>query len=837
MATKWKNYSRAWYIKLIAWILVLSSFSGIITLVWYGKTKYSEFPNLSEEDYLLSSKLLIQTTQYSTALVEKVVYDSMQKKYSDEVIDAQMKNAYLTWKSNSGYVEFILESNENGKIYDISLSYLERDYEENSDKKIEKDLSYKAFEKEYPNLRSQLQECMETNLQEDNESNEEFLDFSSDFQYFVEEEENETEWKQKVEEYKTYPYYILYVKGTEIYHIQPMKDETIENDSNYEISDSNTVDSFRYAQIGDEESDMPFVWAYDEEENEVSGRADVVQIYRKWMAEETKKALNKVRIGIGLDEETVMSKQKELSDVVQMTRFTFVTSIICTLILCIGIVYLIVTTGWNDRDDMLHLNWFDNIWSEVQIGVLFFVIVGAIPFLSFILHERFYQPYYYEEYYGDSITMRYGANMIEYFGTPIACTIVILGSAIGALVAGTIILSQVRRLKARKYLKNSVASGFISIRVLKSISKKFIAVITGGKFTGKLVLLAIFVPIISATWMGLPFVIAFLLYLAYRYGEDIDCLQQGINVIRQGDLQHKIKIKHDNVIRDIANDVNSISDGLKNAIDSELRSERMKAELISNVSHDIKTPLTSIITYVDLLKKEEIENEVARDYILVIDKKAQRLKSLTNDLFDAAKASSGDMPVHLDKVNMQSLIQQSLGEFNDKLSKANLAIRVTAPEYPIYIKADGRLMWRVVSNLLTNVEKYAQAGSRVYLDVIEKKDTQQVELIIKNISAYELNVSAEELMERFTRGDESRSTEGSGLGLNIANSLVELQKGQFSLHIDGDLFKVVVTMPCYQEEEKRSNNKKATKEREKNMKSTTVTKNETMKQEKKVANS
>ena len=360
------------------------------------------------------------------------------------------------------------------------------------------------------------------------------------------------------------------------------------------------------------------------------------------------------------------------------------------------------------------------------------------------------------------------------------------------------ILSQVRRLKARKWL-----DGFVCIRFIRSIWRKiwniFYSIWTGGRIMTRMALLAVLVPILSATWFGLPFVIAFLIFFGHRYVKDFESLQEGVKKIRKGDLNYQIQTENESVIREVAEDVNAISEGLKNAIDSEIRSERMKTELISNVSHDIKTPLTSIITYVDLLKKEEIENEMAKEYILVLENKANRLKVLTDDLFEAAKASSGDMPVHLEKVNMQSFVQQSLGEFEDKFQEVGITMRVMMTEEPLYITADGRLMWRVISNLLNNVVKYSQAGSRVYLEVEEDTKDEQVIMTLKNISAYELNVSVKELMERFTRGDESRSTEGSGLGLSIANSLIELQNGRFEISIDGDLFKVKITMPVYRE--------------------------------------
>ena len=227
---------------------------------------------------------------------------------------------------------------------------------------------------------------------------------------------------------------------------------------------------------------------------------------------------------------------------------------------------------------------------------------------------------------------------------------------------------------------------------------------------------------------------------------------------------------------------------------NELKSERMKTELITNVSHDIRTPLTSIITYIDLLKNEQDEAK-REEYIEILEQKSQRLKILTDDLFEAAKATSGNIPVTLEKIELVSLITQGLGELDDKIREGNLEFKFNYTKNKVFIKADGRLFWRAVENLFSNILKYALEGSRVYIEIIEGEH--EVTLTIKNISAYELNISADELMERFKRGDESRSSQGSGLGLSIAKSLIELQKGSFKIEIDGDLFKAIIKIPKF----------------------------------------
>lgn len=258
--------------------------------------------------------------------------------------------------------------------------------------------------------------------------------------------------------------------------------------------------------------------------------------------------------------------------------------------------------------------------------------------------------------------------------------------------------------------------------------------------------------------------------------------------LARGELDRKTETKYMfGDIKEHAQDLNSIGDGMARAVEEKMKSERFKTELITNVSHDIKTPLTSIVNYVDLLKKEEIENDTAREYIEVLDRQSMRLKKLTEDLVEASKASTGNIAVDAAKLNVCELLLQSVAEYNEKLESSSLEPIIKMPETDVFIFADGRLLWRVFDNLLANICKYSQSGTRIYLDIL--KDGGKVVITFKNISRYPLNISAEELLGRFVRGDESRTTEGSGLGLSIANSLCELQGGKFSIFVDGDLFK------------------------------------------------
>ena len=270
-------------------------------------------------------------------------------------------------------------------------------------------------------------------------------------------------------------------------------------------------------------------------------------------------------------------------------------------------------------------------------------------------------------------------------------------------------------------------------------------------------------------------------------------LLKGIKAMCEGDLNKKIDTQYlYGSFKEFGEELNDLAEAAKEAARQQMKSERMKTELITNVSHDIKTPLTSIINFVDLLKKPHTEAE-GEEYLEVLDRQSQRLKKLIEDLMDMSKASSGNMTVVLMEVDAAEAVNQALGEFGDKLDRARLTPIFQHPEESMMIAADGKLLWRVLSNLLNNAVKYALPDTRLYVDLLELDGNAVISF--KNISREQLNVDAEELMERFVRGDTSRNTEGSGLGLNIAKSLVELQGGKMHLTVDGDLFKVTLSFP------------------------------------------
>ena len=282
----------------------------------------------------------------------------------------------------------------------------------------------------------------------------------------------------------------------------------------------------------------------------------------------------------------------------------------------------------------------------------------------------------------------------------------------------------------------------------------------------------------------------------YRENKAREGIVEGIEIIKNGEVRHQIDTSHlhgDNL--KLANSVNSIGIGIRKAVESSMKDEKLKTDLITNVSHDIKTPLTSIITYVDLLKREQIEDERIAGYLEVLDNKSQRLKQLIDDLVDASKISSGNINIQIETINFVELVRQAIGEFYENFEEKNLQVVCKLSETPLLVEADSSQLWRVMENLFQNIFKYAMSGTRVYVEMEEMGEGPDRKAVFsaKNISANLLEVNAEDLTERFIRGDESRQTEGSGLGLSIAKNLVEAQGGEFEIQVDGDLFKVMIS--------------------------------------------
>ena len=384
-------------------------------------------------------------------------------------------------------------------------------------------------------------------------------------------------------------------------------------------------------------------------------------------------------------------------------------------------------------------------------------------------------------------------------------------SAVAAAWLGFIVASAVK-IRHHTFKESSIIYRFIVwvLKVLKWICRKIVFILQGIPLVWKstLVLLAgiiinfIIVIMICNSYnpgsalfiwfLGAAVTLAAGIYMALCMRR----LREAAHHLAEGDLEYQVDKK--GLFLDLAkhaDDLNSISHGMSKALEEKMKSERFKTELITNVSHDIKTPLTSIINYVDLLKKEEINNEKASEYIEVLDRQSSRMKKLIEDLVEASKAATGAMKLNLERCQVDVLMMQVLGEYKEKVESADLKIVSKLPDEKPEIMADGRSMWRIFDNLMNNICKYSQPGTRVYQILETEGDS--VAVTYKNTSKYELEITAEELMERFVRGDKSRSTEGSGLGLSIARNLTELNGGSFDVDIDGDLFKVKMKFRRY----------------------------------------
>ena len=450
-----------------------------------------------------------------------------------------------------------------------------------------------------------------------------------------------------------------------------------------------------------------------------------------------------------------------------------------SLILYIGsFISLTSMAGWKPGTEVIVLKGIDH-W-KTEIALIFFGILAAGLFAMDI---------WCCELINECFARDIGR---VWLCAAIAAVAAVLSNA-GLLIGW---LSLVRRIKARTLWKNSIIYS-LSQGLQECWDARTVTVKT-------LIGFGIYCLINSLFWIwafeeGFALIIVILFNVAagvllLRQAVQRQQIKEGIERIAAGELEYKI---NENVMagdeRYLAQAVNNIGDGLAHAVEKSLKSERLKADLITNVSHDIKTPLTSIINYVDLLKRENIPDEKVQGYIRILDEKSQRLKTLTEDLVEASKVSSGNVKLEFAKMDFVELINQTNGEFSEKFEAKGLQLLTGLPKEPVYIRADGRRIWRVLENLYNNVAKYAMPGSRVYVDL--KTEDGNAIFTLKNMSEQPLNFAAEELTERFVRGDVSRTTEGSGLGLSIAKNLTELQKGTFDVYLDGDLFRVTVTFP------------------------------------------
>ena len=451
----------------------------------------------------------------------------------------------------------------------------------------------------------------------------------------------------------------------------------------------------------------------------------------------------------------------------------------------IGMVWLTVTAGRKPKDEEIHLNGFDRWYTEIAAGAVIGIwLAGTIISGTLIANS----------------SLGYSHAVVTVIVTCLICgTYTMAWFLIGYL-------SLVRRIKAGTLWKNSLirtvlkwigkCSGKLSdfARAFsRNTAEKIKVLLVGGAF----LFLQFLIIGCGFTGAGVFLIILLIVDAAavifiIRKADGLDLIMDGLKKISDGELQYKIKT--DTLTgkqKVMAEYINNIGSGLDAAVENSLKKERMQTELITNVSHDLKTPLTSIINYVDLMKRENPTDPKIQEYLRILDEKSQRLKVLTEDVVEASKASTGNIKLEMNDIDFVEMVQQVIGEFEEKFRERNLTMMVHFTDEPSIIYADGQKMWRVLENVFGNVVKYAMEGTRVYAEI--SNQNKKVIFSLKNISAQPLNFSADELTERFIRGDVARNTEGSGLGLSIAKSLTELQGGEFKLHLDGDLFKVIIT--------------------------------------------
>ena len=446
----------------------------------------------------------------------------------------------------------------------------------------------------------------------------------------------------------------------------------------------------------------------------------------------------------------------------------------------ISLVYLTLANGRRTGEEKIHLNQIDKIKTEILVAAFIFMMVELVILITKVNSEEW-------AVYG----------------------IIVASGTVSLVIDGLFLifyLSMVRRMKAEMLWETSVAC-WLERGIRKVFARQKTTVRVLLLFAGHMAVC--FVLAVGAFYyQSMTALVVLLLfsagecYMILRKAVEQYQIRLGVEKIRDGALSGKIDIEQlHGEEKSLAEAINNIGEGLLHAVDDSTKNERMKADLITNVSHDIKTPLTSIINYVNLMKLEKIDNERVQGYIQILDEKSQRLRQLTADLVEASKISSGNVKLDMQVIDLVELVYQTSGEFNEKFEQKELTIVTKLPKTAVLIRADGRQLYRVIENLYNNVAKYALEKTRVYVDIsyVEEK----VVFSIKNVSEHSLareNSNAGDLTERFIRGDSSRTTEGSGLGLSIAKSLTVLMGGVFDIKVDGDLFKASITFPQYVDE-------------------------------------
>lgn len=413
------------------------------------------------------------------------------------------------------------------------------------------------------------------------------------------------------------------------------------------------------------------------------------------------------------------------------------------------LIYLTITVGKSYKDDEIHLNFFDLIPSDV-----FLVIYTALTGICFMMLDNTlgYRTYYISE----MMTFLVISGMLFF---------------IFMVLSGVFYLSIVRRIKAKQLIKNSLI-----YKVIFGIGDYFRSIFDGRKFSSNKLTKQLFYR--QASFIGISFVLVFMTFVLL-FLPPLMLLPPLLEILL---IFWFVKGNRETF--------EAIDRGFNDSLEEQMKAERMKIQLVTNVSHDLKTPLTSIISYADLLSKEEDLSEVSRDYVNILIDKSNRLKNIVADLFDLAKSSSGDIALQLEPIDLKKLIEQTLADMDDEIAKTEIQFKIKLPEVPVMVNADGQKLYRVFQNLIDNALKYALHGTRVFIEL--ETINHKAYVSIKNTASYEMEFTADEILQRFSRADASRTTEGSGLGLSIAESFTQVSGGQFFLSIDGDLFKVTL---------------------------------------------
>lgn len=495
--------------------------------------------------------------------------------------------------------------------------------------------------------------------------------------------------------------------------------------------------------------------------------------------------LDHVVLVIGVDtqlpvQDDLFEAQMEYERLHPWIKVAIVGALISLIGWILSLVYLTLAAGRREGEDEIYLNFSDRIKTELMIAT-FVILTSEIVVLT-----------------GRATSKQWDVSGL------------LVASGTISFIVDTLFLifylSMVRRLKAEVMWENSLIC-WLGRGLSKTFRERSVTVQVLIRFAVHMAVC--FVLAVGTFYFRNMAALLLLLvfcameaYMMLRAAVEHYQILKGVEKIAGGNLSAKIDVEElHGEDRKLAEAINNIGAGLLHAVDDSTKNERMKANLITNVSHDIKTPLTSIINYVNLIKREDIENERVKNYVRILDEKSQRLKQLTEDLVEASKVSSGNVKLDMQQIDLVELVCQTGGEFNEKFESKELTIVTKLPHDAVYIYSDGRQLYRVIENLYNNVAKYALEKTRVYVDV--QSDGDEAVFSIKNVSEKVLpvdNSSVDDLTERFIRGDVSRTTEGSGLGLSIAKNLTTLMGGRFGISVDGDLFKAEIVLPVYKGE-------------------------------------